>query len=302
MTDASDKAWLGKFFRGVIRFFSWFSLRNQQRLGSALGRFLSWFPNYNRDVVRANLKVAYPNLSAAEHAALSLKTLQENAKAFTELGAVWGWPVDRSLPYIRHVHGQELMDQAFAKNKGLVMLSPHFGCWEIVTFYLSSRYDFTFLYQPQEVPSIERFIADIRSRVSATPAPTNIKGVRLMFQKLKQNKMVGILPDQDPGESGGIYAPFFGHPARTMTLVSKLASKAKCDVLFIAGERLADGQGYDLHIFPADEGIDSADELVATTALNKGVEKCVAINPSQYLWSYKRYRHPPEGVADIYEP
>ena len=113
--------------------------------------------------------------------------------------------------------------------------------------------------------------------------------------------MVAILPDQDPGKSGGIHAPFFGHPARTMTLVSKLANKTKAEVLYIVGERLEKGKGFAVHILPADDDIASKDELIAATALNRGVERCVSINPSQYLWSYKRYRHPPEGVEDIYK-
>lgn len=297
-----DKPMLGKLFIGLLRFFSLFSLKTQHRIGAALGRFLSWFPNYNREVVRANLKQAYPNLSDVERKALTLKTLQENAKGFVELGAVWEWPIEQILPYIRQVHGHELLDQAFSKNKGVIMLTPHFGCWEATAIYLSTTYDLTFLYQPQALPTIEEYIVKVRSRVeTSTPAPTNLKGVRLMFQKLKENKMVGILPDQDPGESGGIHAPFFGYPARTMTLVSKLASKAQCDVLFIVAERLADGKGFDIHIFPAEGEIGAKDELTATSALNKGVEKVIAINPSQYLWSYKRFRHPPEGVEDIYK-
>jgi len=86
-----------------------------------------------------------------------------------------------------------------------------------------------------------------------------------------------------------------------MTLVSKLGKVAGGEVLFIAGERLPNGEGFDLHIFPAESGVIDPDELKATTALNRGVEACVEINPTQYLWSYKRYRHPPEGVKDIYK-
>jgi KDO2-lipid IV(A) lauroyltransferase len=296
-----DKPLFGKLVIGLIRLLSHFSLKNQQRVGSALGRFLSWFPNYNRNVVRANLKQAYPDLTDAERKQLELKVLQENAKGFAELGAVWEWPIERLLPYIHEVHGYELLDQAFSKHKGVIMLSPHFGCWEAVAVYLSNTYDFTFLYQPQSLPTIENYIVKARSRVdTSTPAPTNIKGVRLMFQRLKENKMVGILPDQDPGESGGIHAPFFGYPARTMTLVSKLAAKAQCDVLFIVAERLPNGEGFDLHIFPADSEVASTDELTAATALNRGVEKVAAINPAQYLWTYKRFRHPPKNVKDLY--
>ena len=302
MTESSkQRLWLGKAFKGLIGFLSKFSLANQQRIGSALGRFLSWFPNYNRDVIRINLKTAFPHLSADEHHNLALQTLQENVKSFAELGAIWGWPIEQVFPLIKQVHGEELIAQAFAKNKGVIMLSPHFGCWEITSLYLTQTYDLTFLYQPPDNKGVEDYISEVRARSGGTPAPTDMRGVKMMFKALKDNKMVGILPDQDPGDSGGIHVPFFKHPARTMTLVSKLAAKAQCDVLFIVGQRLPDGQGFDLHVFPAEEAIRSGDEVLATEALNRGVEACVAIDPSQYLWSYKRYRHPPEGVMDIYQ-
>ncbi len=296
-----DNAWVDKSFRGIIRFFSWFSLKNQHRIGSVLGMILFWIPNNSRKVVRANLKTAYPHLSVRELKKMSLEALKDNVKIFTELGAVWGWPIERLLPLVRKVHGEELIAQAFEKNRGLIMLTPHFGCWEITSLYVGQNYDLTFLYQPPDVKSIEKFISEVRERAGGRAVPTDIGGVKTMFKALKNNKMVGLLPDQDPGNNGGSHAPFFSYPARTMTLVSKLAARAKCDVLFMTGERLPNGEGFDLHVFPTDAEIASKDELIATSALNRGVEACVAIQPTQYLWTYKRYRHPPEGVVDVYK-
>ncbi len=296
-----DSLILGKLFVGFIKFLSWFSLRNQQKIGELIGKMFSPFSNYNRDAIRANLSVAYPNLTQEELAELANKTLQENAKSFTELGAIWEWDVSKQLPMIKQIHGQELLDSAYEKGKGVIMLSPHFGNWEILGFFLSIKEPLTVLYQPPEIKSVEKYLNKVRGRVGSNPVPTDVSGVKSMFRVLKQNKMVAILPDQDPGKSGGIHAPFFGHPARTMTLVSKLARKTEAEVLYIVGERLPNGEGFEVHILPADKDIADKDELVATTALNKGVERCVAINPTQYLWSYKRYRHPPKGVEDIYK-
>jgi len=132
---------------------------------------LSWFPNYNREVINANLRTAYPNLSEAEYHQKTLQTLQQNTMAFTELGAIWGWPIERVLPLIKQVHGEHLIAEAFEKNKGLVMLSPHFGCWDIITIYLTQNYDFTFLYQPPKEASIEAYISQVRTRTGGAAAP-----------------------------------------------------------------------------------------------------------------------------------
>ncbi len=296
-----DKAWVAKILKGAIKFLSWFSLKNQHRIGIALGYLLYWLPNESRRAVRANLKVAYPHLTTKEHAKMCLQSLQDNAKIFTELGAVWGWEIKRLLPLVRNVYGEELIAKAFAKNRGLIMLTPHFGCWEITSLHVGQNYDLTFLYQPPQIKSLEGFVSSVRERAGGKAVPTDISGVKKMFKALKKNKMVGILPDQDPGNNGGTHAPFFGYPARTMTLVSKLAAKAKCDVLFMTGERLPNGKGFDLHVFSAEDDIGSKDEANATSALNRGIEACVAIQPTQYLWTYKRYRHPPKGIEDIYK-
>ena len=299
--QTADKPIVAKLLMATIKFLSWFSLKNQQKIGSGIGWLLSKFPNYNRNTVRANIKAAYPHLSSQEQRVLSDESLIENIKIFTELGAIWEWPATRQLSLIKNIHGKELLDAAYQKGNGILMLSPHFGSWELLGLFLSQKEPLTVLYQPPKLKSIEDYVLKVRGKSGSNPVPTDVSGVKSMFKVLKQNKMVAILPDQDPGKSGGIHAPFFNHPARTMTLASKLASKTKAKVLFIIGERLADGTGFDIHILPSDEGIDSKDELTATTALNKGVERCVAINPAQYLWTYKRYRHPPAGTLDIYK-
>ncbi len=297
----TDKPILAKFFIGFIKFLSYFSLANQQRIGSGIGSMLNLFPNYNRNVIRANLAVAFPSLSKQQILVLSKKTLQENAKSFTELGAIWEWSAAKQQSLITKVYGEELLDVAYKNNKGIIILSPHFGSWEVLSSYLGRKEPFSVLYQPPAIKSIENYINKVRTKVGSNPVPANRSGVKTIFKVLKQNKIVAILPDQDPGETGGVHAPFFKHPARTMTLVAKLANKTKASVLYMVGERLTNGKGFAVHILPADQEISATDELTATTALNKGVERCVAIKPSQYLWSYKRYRHPPKGTKDIYQ-
>ena len=114
--------------------------------------------------------------------------------------------------------------------------------------------------------------------------------------------MVGILRDQDPGASGSVHAPFFGYTARTMLLVSRLARKTNCAVVFCVAERLPKGRGYRIHYTATDQLIACDDEVTAATALNEGVESIVRINPAQYQWSYKRFKGAAnEGQLDPYQ-
>jgi len=297
----NDQAWLGSVLKGLIVLFSWMPLRLNQMLGSAIGHLLYWIPNSNRRVAKINLQQVYPNLSAKEQSTLLKANLIETAKATTELGPVWCWDSNKLLSLIKEVKGQALIDEAVKKGKGIIFLAPHQGSWELTGTYLSALYPSTFLYKPPNVPSIEEFMVNSRGRFGAKLAPTDARGVRLLMKALKNNEISAILPDQDPGTSGGVYAPFFGRPARTMTLISKLVQKTDCACLFVVMKRLPKAQGYVLHVLPADEKLASVNAEEATQALNSGVEACIAIAPEQYLWSYKRYRKPPPGVKDIYK-
>jgi KDO2-lipid IV(A) lauroyltransferase len=120
-------------------------------------------------------------------------------------------------------------------------------------------------------------------------------GVRTLFKRLLVGGVVGILPDQQPKAGEGEFAPFFGTPALTMVLLSRLAQRTGATVLFAFAERLPRGEGFRMRFLPAPEGIDAEDLPAAVAALNRGVENCVKIAPAQYQWAYKRYSIRPAG-------
>ena len=95
----------------------------------------------------------------------------------------------------------------------------------------------------------------------------------------------------------GEFAPFFGVPALSMVLVSRLAQRSGCAVLFAFAERLPRGAGYRIHFRPAPDGIADSELPRAVAALNQGVEDCVRQAFTQYQWHYKRYQYHPDPAA-----
>jgi KDO2-lipid IV(A) lauroyltransferase len=157
----------------------------------------------------------------------------------------------------------------------------------------------TILYKPAKIAGLNTLIAGARARAGAELVATDRQGVVRLTRVLQQGGATGILPDQQPKE-GGVFAPFFGHQAYTMTLASKLAARTSAVVLFIFTKRLPKGSGYELFCLPADAEIADADTQVATAALNRSVEQCVRLAPEQYQWEYKRFRKRPEGEPSFY--
>jgi KDO2-lipid IV(A) lauroyltransferase len=107
-----------------------------------------------------------------------------------------------------------------------------------------------------------------------------------LIKALRRGEAIGILPDQAPGVGEGEWANFFGRPAYTMTLVSRLQASTGAAVVMAFAERLPGGAGYSLHL----ERV-TADPLTPV-ALNRAVERVVSRCPGQYLWGYNRYKVP----------
>jgi KDO2-lipid IV(A) lauroyltransferase len=272
-----------------------------QRLGWGLGHLFVLWPNKQRRNALINIRLCLPDLSPAEQVALRDRTLRELGRTYLEIAYLWLRPVEEVLSAVKEVRGGELLDHGGGSGagKGIIVLSPHLGAWELAGLYLAAQGATTIFYKPQRL--LDTLIREARGRSGATLAPTNPRGVRLLVQGLERGEYAGILPDQEPkGESGAVFAPFFGIPAYTMLLVNRLARRTGARVIFMFAERLGPGLGFRMHCIAAPEGIDSEDDVTAAAALNRGVELCVAVCPSQYVWPYKRFRKRPEGPPSPY--
>lgn len=267
------------------------------RLGAAAGTIARRWPNRQRRNALINIAICLPHLSRDEQIALRDRNLEEFGKTYFEIAYLWLRPVDQALSLVREVRGGELLRRA--PGKGLIVLSPHIGAWELAGLYLAAQGPTAIFYKPQKY--LDDLIRAARGRSGAELAPITTKGIRVLVQALERGEYVGVLPDQEPkADKGAVFAPLFGIPAFTMLLVNRLARRTGAPVIFMFAERLRDQTGFRLHCVRAPEGIDSTDDEVAATALNRGIAACVEICPEQYLWPYKRFRRQPEGRPKVY--
>ncbi|MCW0417530.1 Lipid A biosynthesis lauroyltransferase [Xanthomonas sacchari] len=174
------------------------------------------------------------------------------------------------------------------------MAAPHFGNWELLNQWLASRGDIAIVYRAPESAVGDAFLQLVRSGERVRQVRAEGPAVRQLFKTLKDGGAVGILPDQQPKAGDGVFAPFFGVPALTMTLVNRLAERTGATVLFAWCERVGNDLEFALHVQPAPPDIADADPLRAATALNAGVERVARRDPAQYQWTYKRYTLRPD--------
>jgi Kdo2-lipid IVA lauroyltransferase/acyltransferase len=269
-------------------------LRLLHGLGGLLGRLLWWTGGKLRHHTEVNLALVYTQYDAAKRHALARRTLVETGKSFTEIAKIWGAGPEKALALVQGVEGEELFLEALASQRGLIVAAPHLGCWELLNFWLCSRTALAIVYRPPRHAWVEPLLVKARGALSPEQVRAEGAGVRTLYKRLQAGGVVGILPDQQPKQGDGEFAPFFGVPALTMVLVSRLAQRTGATVLFAFAERLPRGQGYRIRFRAAPAGIDSAELPVAVAALNQGVEGCVRLAFEQYQWHYKRFQFRPD--------
>lgn len=288
---------LAELFLGL---FARLPLRWARAVGAGMGWILWLFPTRPRRITRVNLSRCLPNLPRAERRLLARTSLIESGRTMAEAGALWSWPVERLAGLIEEVEGEDLLDKAMARGKGVILLLPHLGNWEFLNPFLAGRYPFMALYRPPRVAEFDRRLRETREKIGAEMVPATTSGVRKLFRALGDGRLTVILPDQEPVRASGVFAPFFGVPALTMTLVTRALLRFDSIALYVWAERLPGG-GFRLRFRAGDDGLKDADERSAASHLNAGVERCVLTCPAQYQWSYKRFKSRPAGGWPFYE-
>jgi len=268
-------------------------------LGTLMG-YLVWIGQGRAvRITRRNIQLCFPELNPDEQKQLVRESLLETARTAAEAPAIWRNSWDWLRQRILAVEGEELLRQRLAQGKGLLVLAPHHGNWEVVAPYLASVAPLTAMYQPLKSAALDQLVLSGRSKLDITMAPTNRRGVMMLFKTLQQGKIVGILPDQVPDKdaAGGV-APFFGQPALTVGLIHGLIQKTGCGLVAVVALRVPGG--FKVQVLDVDERIHSEDQTQSLTGLNASVEACVRLAPAQYQWEYKRFRRLPEPHVNPY--
>jgi len=289
-----------KLIKVIFRLISLLSLKNAQRFGRFMGS-LAWKLNGRSvDTTKKNLRACYPKLNDEQIEEFSRQSLRETGATAMEVPLMWEWPVEKCLRLVREIEGEELLDSYEGGKRGLLLLAPHLGNWELAGLFFAERYKMAALYSPPNQLGLESYIKQVRSRSGSELVATNRRGIARLFTILKEGGVVGILPDQAPPKESGAVAPFFGIPAMTMTLATKLIHKTGALPLISYAQRLPDGSGFKIIIREVEQGIESQDMTESLTALNRSVEKCIEEAPGQYQWEYKRFRRDAPGATKLY--
>jgi KDO2-lipid IV(A) lauroyltransferase len=275
----------------VFRFLSRLPLALLHALGGALGWLVYFASATYRRRFKANVMQAGVAWAAARPA------IAAAGRMAAELPWLWVGTKRQPLGDKLRWDGGELIAAALEHKRGLVMLTPHMGCFEICAQAIAERFTtpeapITVLYRPARQASLRDVMAGSRERPGLATAPASLAGVRQMIRALRKGEVIGLLPDQVPPHGLGVWAPFFGRPAYTMTLAARLVQQTGAALLLIWGERLPGGEGFVVHVLPAPQIAKEASAEEAAATVNAAMESLIRRAPGQYLWGYHRYKQP----------
>jgi KDO2-lipid IV(A) lauroyltransferase len=258
------------------------------RLGAVLGWMIYLGSRRYAARLKENLEQAGLVRSESQRRELLHANIREMGKGVMELPWVWRRPLEHVVGSVRQCHGWEHVEAARAHGKGVIMLTPHLGCFEVISLYIAARLPMTSMYRPPRWKSLDRLMHEGRARGQTRLAAADLGGVRQLLKALRRGENIGVLPDQVPGNGEGEWVPFFGRPAYTMTLIGRLMEASGAPVIMCRCERLPKGEGYDLYF--STMSFDGATSI--PKQVNAELERAIHACPEQYLWGYNRYKVP----------
>ena len=288
-----------RLLRYFIRFLSLLPLPLLRGIGGVAGAIAYRIPNRERENARVNIRMCFPTLTEDERDQLLRATLKENAITLLEMPSVWYGRTESWLKRLDMGTVPEEIRALMSRGKGVVIAMPHLGNFEISAHFFGSIGKATGLYRPPRKEGLESVMLEGRNRPGQNRmVPTDRHGIKALYEALGKGELIVILPDQQPKTArggGGVFAPFFGVPALTMTLVNRFARKTGAPVYFISFVRTGGKPEYKVIGHLAGDAIADRDAVVAATELNAGVERLARQYPAQYQWPYRRFRAQPDG-------
>jgi len=295
---------LGQLIAGTLHAIALLPLPVSQAIGKVIGLINYLLDTRSAKVTRTNIALCMPHLSARDQRELARQSLSHTGQMLMESPAAWLGSIDRVSGWIAEVRHEAVLNDALASGRGVVVVVPHIGNWELINAYFAARSPElgdlvrAGLYAPPAKVYMQGIMAEIRGRFGNQMVPTTTKGLATIYRYMEAGGLTVILPDQVPAR--GEFAPFFGIDCLTDRLIPRLLQRTHALVVCCVIERLSRSRGFRIIFTEPHADLYSEDPATAVKGLNESVEICVHLAPAQYQWEYKRFKERPPGNIRVY--
>lgn len=292
MTEFFARLWIA-----LINATAHWSVAARTRLGNVLGDLL-WLAIWpRRRITLVNLRACFPQRPEAERRAIGRRLFRNIARSVLDHSVLWRGSREAVEQLVRVEGVAHLLDPA---NRPLILLAPHFVGLDAGGSRLNTLVRAVSVYARQSNAAWDKALLEGRRRF-ADPLLIPRRGaseLKAVMRAMKDGLPFYYLPDMDYGPVNSIFVPFFGVPAATIPMVSRLARLLDAKVVMAVTEMTADG--YVLHLEPPWREFPGASVEADTERMNREIERWVLKMPDQYLWTHKRFKTQPEGAPSLY--
>lgn len=273
----------------------------QARLAKLTGKILTPLLGRRRAIVEANARLCFPEFSARQQRQFVEDVIAASVMGVFETALAW-WASDRRLQGRFTIEGSELIEQAQAEGRGILLLGLHFTTLDLAGRLLRSRHDVDVTYRIQNEPVFNYFIEKYRQRLFLNMIAKN--EMRRLIRVLKQGRMVWYAIDQNYGKKPFVFAPLFGQPAATLASTGSILRMTGAKPLLFSHYRVQKNGRLHYLLQVSDPFADAFgdDEQANAELLNRAYEAAIRRHPEQYMWTHRRFKTRPAHLARVYAP
>ncbi len=271
------------------------STQGRIRLGRLFGTVLRRIGASRYAITIDNLSRAFPGSSDQWLRQTAEASYHNLGITLAELLALPSFS-DADIRSMIRYDGLHLIEDAARQGKGLILLSAHYGNWEMLAFALPlfAAVPVTVIVKPQRNEYADILLNSYRQRTGNTLV-SMYKAARDMVRILSSGGAIALLADQSATADKDVFVPFFGRPAATFEAPAVLALKFGAPIIMGFAERQDDGTYYvDLKQVPHEDLKYDREGIVELTRRHVSMlEEAVRRRPELWVWQHRRWKHVP---------
>ncbi len=266
-------------------------------VGRGLGRMALRLDQRHRNIVLDNLTASFPEHDAAWVEDTARKVFEHVAQVATEIPRLVRLSPEQVFAQTR-CHGLDNVHQAKALGKGMILLTGHFGNWEWanVAGAVALGFGALIVARPIDWPPADRLVNGWRTMAGGSEVVPKNRSARALLRGIKENRMLGLLLDQNVDWYDGEWVDFFGRPACTNKGLALLARSTETPVIPYYNWRAEDGK-FDVYFEPPVPLIKTGDKTQDiwdnTQNYTKVLEGIIRQRPEQWFWLHQRWKTKP---------
>jgi KDO2-lipid IV(A) lauroyltransferase len=282
-----------RHLRLFIRMVSCIPLPLVQFTGKMLGTLASFVPMSRKEVALDNLMQSFgPEMNEGDAKRFLRKIYIHFGQMFLEVPHAMRLHPGNVNRYVTFESEEHLHD-ALKKGNGVLVLAGHLGNWEMMATAVAMRFgNGAVVARPMDFEPLEKLLMDLRSRYSTEIIPKQ-RSMRKLLRCLKDNKIIGVLLDQNVDWYEGVFVNFFGRPACTNKGLALVALKTGAPVVPIFSAKAKDGRyrimiGKEVDLIRTGDRLKDVEEN--TALFTSIIERHIREHPEQYFWFHKRWK------------